>query len=528
MDLELVIKDGPHAGARLALPRDKATCLGNQFGDADLQLHDPSVSRRHAIIELRGDVCLISDLKSLNGTAVNDEPVGEGQVRRLVPGDTLLLGKTSLELTDRSLPLSGSAERQPAGPRAHSSSVKLVKGGATPEGAIRKRFRTGDTDLVPEPERAKTDQIYRERLERQLNAIFRMGNLINAERDLDVILAIAADSVLQVSGGARSAILMLDEDTGELVERAVRTRADLTGADEFSVSRSIVEETLRSGLSLLTTDAGHDQRFTPGESIFMQGVKELMSVPVRTLERSTGVIYVDTLGGHETFAESDMHLLSAIGHQLGMAVERARLVADLEAVFVGAIRALVRSVEPAGRCLAGHSERVTSCARMIAEEMGLSPEHLAEVELAALLHDLGMGEIPEEILSKAGALSDEEETVVRRHPAHSVDLIKRIDKIERVARMERIIDAVLHHHERYDGGGYPDGLDADEISVTARILAVADTYDAVISDRPYRETRSPEAAVEVLRECAGTQLDPMCVGAFLAVFRDGGLESGPR
>jgi HD-GYP domain-containing protein (c-di-GMP phosphodiesterase class II) len=159
----------------------------------------------------------------------------------------------------------------------------------------------------------------------------------------------------------------------------------------------------------------------------------------------------------------------------------------------------------------GHTKRVARHAHMIAEGLGLPPSEVARIRAAASVHDVGKLEIPQEVLNKPGALTDEEFETIKRHASRGAEMVAVLGDDELTA-------IVRHHHERLDGGGYPDGLRGDEIPLGARVIAVADTFDAVTSSRPYRAARSHKEALDVLRDEAGTQLDPYAVGAFLDYY----------
>jgi putative nucleotidyltransferase with HDIG domain len=158
-----------------------------------------------------------------------------------------------------------------------------------------------------------------------------------------------------------------------------------------------------------------------------------------------------------------------------------------------------------------HSLRVARYAVALARRLEVDAHLVAAIEWGALLHDVGKVGVPAEILHKAGPLSAEEEAVMRRHPLHGYRLLRDL------VFLGPALDVVLSHHERWDGAGYPNGLGGDEIPLAARIFAVADTYDAIISDRPYRPARPHAAAVAELARVAGSQLDPRLVDAFLAI-----------
>ncbi len=177
---------------------------------------------------------------------------------------------------------------------------------------------------------------------------------------------------------------------------------------------------------------------------------------------------------------------------------------------IAAAQSLAAAVDARDRYTSGHSERVTSYALQIAEEIGLNHEQLDAMKIAGLLHDLGKIGVPDAILNKPGSLTQEEREVINRHPSVGGNILRR------TPQLELILPAVLFHHERWDGAGYPDGLCGDSIPLMARIMAVADSFDAMTTDRPYRKAMSVEAALFELRANAGKQFDPVVVDAFIA------------
>jgi putative nucleotidyltransferase with HDIG domain len=172
-----------------------------------------------------------------------------------------------------------------------------------------------------------------------------------------------------------------------------------------------------------------------------------------------------------------------------------------------AAASLAKAVDARDTYTGSHSERVSELAARVAKRVGLDPEHVELARLAGNLHDLGKLAIPEEILRKPGALTDSERLVLERHPQIGFRMLDSLG-------VDPVADLVLHHHERWDGAGYPDRLRGEAIPLGARIIFVTDAYDAMTSDRIYRPKRSPDAALAELRRCAGTQFDPGIVAAF--------------
>ncbi|HLB23849.1 MAG TPA: HD-GYP domain-containing protein [Dehalococcoidia bacterium] len=200
--------------------------------------------------------------------------------------------------------------------------------------------------------------------------------------------------------------------------------------------------------------------------------------------------------------------LSAIAEALSMRDALAQLNRGRDRQVVE----LVDAIEAKDRYTVGHVHRVGSLAFEIGKQLGLSAAELREVVLAAQMHDVGKIGTPTAILQKPGALTGDEMTEMRRHTVFGSEIAGRVRALRTVS------PAVRAHHERFDGGGYPDGLRGETIPFAARVVSVADTYDAMTTARPYREAQSHEAAIAEIRRVRGTQLDPRCVDAFLALF----------
>jgi response regulator RpfG family c-di-GMP phosphodiesterase len=199
-------------------------------------------------------------------------------------------------------------------------------------------------------------------------------------------------------------------------------------------------------------------------------------------------------------------------------VELSQALSDLESVSVGTIRALADALDAKCDYTAGHSLRVSRFAVLIGRQLGLSPEHLRDVELGGILHDIGKIGVPESILWKPGSLTPEEKEIMSKHPVTSAEIIGDLKGLWRAR------EYVKHHHEYYDGTGYPDGLAGEDIPIGARIILVSDAYDAMTTDRPYRQAIGHEKAVAELKKLAGKQFDPTVVNALMEFIGEDGSE----
>ncbi|MEL1134678.1 HD-GYP domain-containing protein [Desulfitobacterium sp. THU1] len=182
---------------------------------------------------------------------------------------------------------------------------------------------------------------------------------------------------------------------------------------------------------------------------------------------------------------------------------------QLDLSYRNTVMALSNAVDARDKYTSGHSQRVSIISSAIGQVMGLDIEILQRLELAARLHDIGKIGVPDEILHKPGKLSEFEQEIIRLHPSIAFSILKDI------SFLNSILPIILHHHERYDGSGYPAGIKGEAIPFESRIIAVADTYDAMTSDRPYRKGQNHDLAIKEIQRCVGTQFDPSIVEAFM-------------
>lgn len=219
-------------------------------------------------------------------------------------------------------------------------------------------------------------------------------------------------------------------------------------------------------------------------------------------------LYSETPRG---YTKNEIDFIGAISDQIALALDRTQLLGRIQELGFESVRALVEAIEIRDPYTRGHSVQVADLATTVAREMGFSERELTLIEFAGLLHDIGKIAVPKTVLDKEEKLTAKEWEVIKRHPSHSVKII------EPVNNLRPIQDWILYHHERWDGTGYPSGKKEKEIPLQSRILAVCDTYSAMIGDRPYRKGLSSEKIRKELKRVAGTQLDPKVVDIFLSM-----------
>ncbi len=237
--------------------------------------------------------------------------------------------------------------------------------------------------------------------------------------------------------------------------------------------------------------------------------------PVIMKQRLTAILAVGEKVSGQEFQSVDLEMLKALSESAGIAIENARLFKDLQESYVSTVRVLVSRIEDKDPYTHGHTERVAEYAVGIARELDFTMEEIQRIQFGAFLHDIGKVHTQDDILHKPGALTEEEWMMVKAHPVRGAEMIRGVKFLERVT------DMVRHHHERVDGKGYPDGLQGDQISVGAKIVNVADAFDAMTTDRPYRAGLTVEQAVQQMTEKAGSQFAAEIVRVFVAALQAG-------
>lgn len=241
------------------------------------------------------------------------------------------------------------------------------------------------------------------------------------------------------------------------------------------------------------------------------GIKSAMIVPLVSKGEMLGFVDIGSAYYGKLTTE---HLSTAekIASQVTVALEHLKLYEDLEQLLINIVTSLISIIDAKSTWTKGHSERVTNYAIEIAKEMGLPEKDINHVKMCGILHDIGKIGTYDELLNKPDKLTAEEFELVKKHPEKGADIIAPIKQLN------SIIPGILHHHERYDGKGYPLGLKGDDIPLCASILSVADSFDSMTADRPYRKSPGRKFAIAELKRCSGTQFNPKAVEMFIRVL----------
>jgi HD-GYP domain-containing protein (c-di-GMP phosphodiesterase class II) len=246
-----------------------------------------------------------------------------------------------------------------------------------------------------------------------------------------------------------------------------------------------------------------------------ESVDHYIAFPLRTPQRTLGVLNLIRMHDKQAFSNVDLEIINVLASQASISIENVRLYQNIRDNYLKTIRGFALAVEAKDRYTHGHSENVMKYTVVLAKYLGLPEAELENVKYAGLLHDIGKIGVSELILNKPGRLTPSEFDEIKKHPTLGANIIAD------VPFLRPLVPMVLHHHEFFDGNGYPSGIKGDQIPFGARILAVADAYEAMTSDRPYRRSLSQQTALEILSSGKGKQFDPHIVDAFQDILRSG-------
>jgi putative nucleotidyltransferase with HDIG domain len=346
-----------------------------------------------------------------------------------------------------------------------------------------------------------------------LTLLYQIEYVISSILNLDLLFKTIVGLIGRAFDGVITAILLSDEKGENLTIGAISKGVEIQPRYEVvPFNRGIIGEAIRSKRAVYVPRVADNASYVEA----IPGAKCELAIPLMVGTKTLGVIDFESRT-ERCFDRQALDLLDDVAHRISVALENALLYEKLERNYAATVRALVLAVEAKDAYTRGHSERVTSLAVKLAESLKLSEPTVRRLYWAGLLHDIGKIGVSEKVLNKPKTLNDFEFEEIRRHPIEGARMLEEIEQ------MKDIIPIIRHHHENYDGTGYPDRLKNSEIPIEARILAVCDMYDAFTSARPYRRPYSKIKALGRLKSFKGTRLDPKVVETFMALFSESSL-----
>ena len=345
-----------------------------------------------------------------------------------------------------------------------------------------------------------------------------ISRIVSSSLDLDKVGDLVLKESINMLGADHASLFLLDDSSKHLI----LTKAQGFSEDEMDNIKllgsweTINDQVVTKKKSLIVNNVYKNPIFKTKHVPFSSEkfpVNSFLAVPLEKDGDIVGILMVSNRKrpGH-VFTKDDERLLRALSNHIAIALLNAKLYQELKNLFISTVKALVKAIDAKDRYTSGHSERVMKYSIAIGRELKLDEETIENLGLSSLLHDVGKIGVKESILSKPARLLGYERSQINRHPAIGGGIVEIIDN------SERIVKGILEHHERFDGKGYPKGLKGGAISLTGRIIAVADVFDALTASRPYQGGYSKsEALLEITKE-SSSQFDPKIVKAFLRSF----------
>ena len=358
----------------------------------------------------------------------------------------------------------------------------------------------------------------------ELSLLWSLSSRLGSELNFDKICTILAGEVMNICP-SKNISIMLDSDIfsnaltmmsllhqsqitepkaltceGSLLfpKVSIGVHADKAAKMTLSKDRGLIGYTFRKKEALTVHDVHSDKRFEP----FPYPVESILIVPLIAEDMVIGAIIASDKLDNEEFLSKEIKLISAIASECALSIKKALLYDEIQSMLFSTAEAFAFAIEAKDPYTYGHSKRVSEMAVQIGLHVGLPPDKLNWIKLAALLHDIGKIGTPEDILHKSEKLTPTEMSKIKEHSVIGAKMV------EHIKRMKEIAQWIYYHHEKYDGSGYPAGIEGNRIPLPARIISIADTFDALTSDRPYRKAFTKDEAIGIMRKSIGLHFDP--------------------
>ncbi|MCD6287905.1 MAG: response regulator [Candidatus Hydrogenedentes bacterium] len=446
-----------------------------------------------------------------------------------------------LLLTDIMMPQMDGLELIRRVHEAYPETITMVMTGYATLDSARAAFKEGAYDYVLKPFNITEVKVSienafeRKRLRdenarlREITELLTISNSINTIQDERRLLEMVLTFALNKVRASRGSIMVFDSEESKQLKIAASCGIDKAVVEETRVNlgEGIAGWVAEHAEPVLVTDIENDEKFnkrshkfpdTSFVSVPLEKRENSLALPMRTSKRVLGVLNVNNKVDGTEFSDGDLKILSILANQAASALENSRLFASLQETYLTTIQSLVLLLEHRDAYTSGHSLRVTAVSVALGRRLGMSEEQIENLRVAATLHDIGKVGVPDYVLNKPGALTEEEWNIVKRHPVIGHEIIAPISFLESAKPI------VKHHHERYDGHGYPDGRGNGDLSLPVKIVMVADAFDAMNSDRAYRKALSKDAIREQIRLGSGSQFDPEVADEFRAMMDSGALD----
>lgn len=350
---------------------------------------------------------------------------------------------------------------------------------------------------------------------KQLETLIIVSGMVNSSLDPLVIREKTIEAAMRLLEAEAASLLLIDPETGELFfEVALGESKSKIKEVRLKAGQGIAGWVAQNGEPAIIHDVKSDPRFFKGADEKTDFVtRNIICVPVKTKEKIIGVL--EAINKKEgKFLVGDLEIFIALANQVAIAIENSNLYHELKETFLTTAEVLAETIDLRDPYTGGHTKRVKNYSLAIGRELGLSNEALDRLQISAILHDIGKIGIRDDILLKEGSLNQDEFEKMQMHPRFGAELLNHVKQLKDIA------PGVRGHHEKYDGSGYPDQLAGKDIPLAARIITVADTVDAMMTNRPYRNALTMQDVMNELYKYTGTQFDGEVVAAFIRAYKE--------
>lgn len=369
--------------------------------------------------------------------------------------------------------------------------------------------------------REKIRDEIRELLSRQqkdfLNSVLNVAVFLNSIRDFEELLNKILIELETLMNASASSVFIRDDKDEYLKFFTLHGGRDGLKMLKIPLEGSVAGDVFKEGKVKIDNDVQSSGKyFKNADRISKFVTHSILAAPLLVGNKCIGVIEVLNKRKEQgsMFDDFDKDMIKVFAAQAAVALENAILNKGMNDYFIGLIKTLSGAIEAKDQYTRGHTDRVSNLSSLIGAKLRLSRDSMETLRLSAILHDIGKIGVSEYILNKPGRLTEDEYLQIKEHVVIGAKIL------EPIRQFDKIRNAILHHHESFDGYGYPSGLKGDDISIESRIISVADTYDTLTTERPYKKALSKEAAIKEIERCTSTQFDPKVVAVFKKIIGD--------
>ena len=345
-----------------------------------------------------------------------------------------------------------------------------------------------------------------------LSGIHNFGIAVTGVSEKEELANICVETACSILHSDRASLLLLNSEN-KLYMVATKGLPEQIKKDiQIKPGEGIAGQVAKTGKYIFVEDIENDTRFSRTDTSKRYNSKSFISIPLKVKNKVIGVLNITSSKNRQRFKDKDLKLIMLLADQFAMKFDNIELFNNLQSFYFEMIQALARAIDAKDAYTYDHADRTRKYAKKIALRMNLPSSIIKNIEFAALMHDIGKIGISDNILLKKEHLTVEETEAIKKHSVIGYNILEPVQFLKSVAPM------VLYHQEWYNGKGYPEGLEKEEIPLGARIISVIDSYDAMTSDRPYRKAMSQEKAVSELKKGAEIQFDPKVVNIFIDIL----------